>query len=168
LVRGHELYNKDVGIIGFGRIGQNMFRYLKVFGANPKYIFDPRTVRNGCLEELFEKSDIVIVCCSLTPITEGMIGYDLLSRLKEGAVLVNTARGEVMVEADLLRILLERSDLRVGLDVLTGEVLGTHFSSSLLCLNSVTVTPHMAGVTHESQEKAARISLRLLAGFLAT
>jgi len=83
-------------------------------------------------------------------------------------VLVNTARGEVMVEADLLRILLERSDLRVGIDVLAGEVLGTHLASSLLCLNSVTVTPHMAGVTHESQEKAARISLRLLTRFLAT
>jgi D-3-phosphoglycerate dehydrogenase len=168
IFRGHELYNKDVGIVGFGRIGQNLFRYCKIFGANVKHIFDPRTVKNGVLEELFEDSDIVVLCCSLTEVTHGMIDYDLLSRLKEGAVLVNTARGEVLVEQDLLRILLERSDLRVGIDVLTGEVLGTHFSSSLLCLNSVTITPHMAGVTHESQEKAARISLRLLTRFLAT
>ena len=162
LFRGNELYGKTVGIVGFGRIGQNMFRYLKVFGAKPKHIFDPRTVKNGCLEELFEGSDVIIVCCSLTEVTYGMIDYDLLSRLKEGAVLVNTARGEVMVEADLLRILLERSDLRVGTDVLTGEVLGTHLASSLLCLSSVTTTPHMAGVTFESQEKAAHLARKLL------
>ena len=162
LFRGNELFGKDVGIVGFGRIGQNMFRYCKVFGANIKHVFDPRTVRNGVLEELFENSDIVIICCSLTEVTYGMVDYDLLSRLKKGAVLVNTARGEVMVEADLLRILLERSDLRVGIDVLAGEVHGTHLASSLLCLSSVTTTPHMAGVTVESQEKAARIALKLL------
>ena len=102
------------------------------------------------------------MCCSLTEVTYGLIDYDLLSRLREGAVLVNTARGEVMVEADLLRILLERSDLRVGIDVLAGEVVGTHLASPLLCLNNVTVSPHMAGTTYESQEKAARIALKLL------
>ena len=165
LFRGHELYNKDVGIIGLGRIGKNIFKWLKSFGANVKYIYDPERVEGGDLGRLFEESDIVVVCCSLTPETEGMIGYDLLSRLKEGAVLVNTARGEVMVEADLLRILLERSDLRVGIDVLSGEVHGTHLASSLLCLNNVTITPHMAGVTVESQHKATLLALKLLVDY---
>jgi len=162
LFRGSELHGRTVGIIGFGRIGQNMYRYCKVFGADVKHIYDPRFVRGAKLEWLFEDCDIVVVCCSLTEVTYGLIDYDLLSRLREGAVLVNTARGEVMVEADLLRILLERSDLRVGIDVLAGEVVGTHLASPLLCLNSVTVSPHMAGVTVESQEKAARIALKLL------
>jgi len=162
LFRGNELYGKTVGLVGFGRIGQNLFRYLKVFGANPKHIFDPRTVKNGCLEELFEDSDIVVLCCSLTEVTYGMIDYDLLKRLKRDAVLVNTARGEVMVEADLLRILSERPDLRIGVDVLAGETKGAHLASPLLRCSGVTVTPHMAGVTIESQEKAARIALNLL------
>ena len=162
LFRGNELYGKTVGIIGLGRIGKNMYRYCKAFGADVKHVYDPRLVRGAKLEWMFEDCDVVLVCCSLTEVTYGLIDYDLLRRLKDGAVLVNTARGEVLVEKDLLRILLERSDLRVGIDVLAGEVFGTHLASSLLCLNSVTVSPHMAGVTYESQEKAARIALKLL------
>ena len=164
LFRGNELFGKTAGLVGFGRIGQNLFRYLKVFGANPKYIFDPRTVRNGCLGELFEDSDIVIICCSLTEVTYGMVDYDLLKRLKRDAVLVNTARGEVLVETDVLRILSERPDLRIGMDVLAGETKGAHLASPLLRCSGVTVTPHMAGVTVESQAKAARMALKLLRG----
>jgi phosphoglycerate dehydrogenase-like enzyme len=157
-----------VGIVGFGRIGQNLFRYCKIFGANVKHIFDPRTVRNGCLEELFEDSDIVLICCSLTEVTYGMVDYSLLRRLRRDAILVNTSRGEVLVEKDLERILLERPDIRVGLDVLGGEIFGLHLASPLLQFSNVTITPHQAGVCYESQEKAARISLRLLTRFLAT
>ena len=162
LFRGNELFGKTVGIVGFGRIGQNIYRYCKVFGANPKHIFDPRTVKNGCLEELFENSDIVIICCSLTEVTYGMIDYDLLSRLKENAVLINTSRGEVLVESDLVRVLLKRPDISIGIDVLAGEVHGTHLASSLLGLHNATVTPHMAGVTYESQYKAITIAKQLL------
>ena len=160
--RGNELFGKTVGIIGFGRIGRNMYRYLKAFGANIKYIYDPQLVEGGKLEWLFDESDIVIVCCSLTKETTGMIGYDLLSRLKKDAVLINTSRGEVLVESDLVRVLLKRPDICVGLDVLSGEVFGMHLSSPLLKMSNVTVSPHMAGVTCESQEKAARIALKLL------
>ena len=164
LFRGNELYGKTVGFVGFGRIGQNVFRYLKAFGAHIKSIYDPRVVEGGNLEAVFD-CDIVIICCALTEVTYGLIDYDLLSRLKEGAVLVNTARGEVLVEKDLLRILLERSDLRVGIDVLEGEVHGTHLASSLLCLNNVTITPHMAGVTVESQKKAAVLAKNMLIAY---
>ena len=162
LFRGNELFGKTVGIVGFGRIGQNIFRYCKVFGANPKHIFDPRTVRNGVLTELFENCDIVVLCCSLTEVTYGMIDYDLLRRLKRDAVLVNTARGEVLVETDVLRILSERPDLRIGMDVLAGETKGAQLASPLLQCSGVTVTPHMAGVTYESQYKAITIAKQLL------
>ena len=162
LFRGRELFGKTVGIIGFGRIGRNMYRYLKAFGANIKYIYDPQLVEGGKLEWLFNECDIVIVCCSLTEVTYGMIDYSLLERLKENACLVNTSRGEVLVEADLVRFLIKRPDVCVGIDVLAGEVLGTHLRSPLLRMSNVTVSPHMAGVTVESQEKAARIALKLL------
>jgi len=162
LFRGRELFGKTVGFVGFGRIGRNVFKWCKSFGALPKRIYDPRTVKGGKLEDIFDYSDIVVVCCSLTQETEGMIGYDLLKRLKENAVLVNTSRGEVLVAKDLERILLERPDISVGLDVLAGEVHGTHLASPLLRMNNVIVTPHMAGVTCESQEKAAQIALKLL------
>ena len=160
--RGNELFGKTVGIIGFGRIGRNMYRYLKAFGAKVKFIYDPSLVEGGKLEWLFDESDIVVVCCSLTKETHGMIGYSLLERLKERACLINTSRGEVLVEQDLVRFLLKRPDVCVGLDVLAGEVTGAHLRSPLLRMSNVTVSPHMAGVTYESQEKAARIALKLL------
>ena len=162
LFRGRELFGKTVGFVGFGRIGRNMYRYVKAFDANVKYIYDPALVIGGKLEWLFDESDIVIICCSLTEETEGMIGYELLERLKEGACLINTSRGEVLVEQDLLRFLLKRPDVCVGLDVLAGEVNGAHLRSPLLRMANVTITPHMAGVTCESQEKAAQIALKLL------
>lgn len=168
MLRGHELSGKQVGLVGFGRIGQRVARYCEAFDARIAY-HDPY-VKDGIfpawsLEEMFALSDAICICCSLTSETRGMIDRKLLVRLKPGAALVNTARGEVIVEADLINILGARSDLRVSLDVVTGEVMGSQTSSRLLELQErgqVVITPHMAGATVESQQKAAGIALGLL------
>ncbi len=161
LFRGNELAGKTVGFVGFGRIGRNVFRYCKAFGAHIQSIYDPRVVEGGSLEAVFD-CDIVIVCCALTEVTYGLIDYDLLSRLKKDACLINTARGEVIVEKDLVRVLLKRPDLSIGLDVLEAEVTGAHLSSPLLKMSNCTITPHQAGCCFESQTKAAEIALGLL------
>lgn len=98
-----------------------------------------------------------------------MIGYELLRRLPEGAVFVNTSRGEIVSEEGLLRILHERPDLRVGLDVISGEVENRHHLSPLLPYHDsgqIVVTPHIAGATVESQTKAARATLEILKSVL--
>ena len=161
LFRGRELAGKTVGFVGFGRIGQNVFKWCKAFDAIPLYIYDPRLVA-GCKLEWVFGCDIVIICCSLTEETHGMIGFDLLNGLKEGACLINTARGEVIVESDLVSVLLKRPDISIGLDVLSAEVFGSHLSSPLLKMSNVTVSPHMAGCTIESQHKAVLLAKRLL------
>jgi lactate dehydrogenase-like 2-hydroxyacid dehydrogenase len=174
LLRGHELAGKRVGLVGLGRNGRRLARYLNAFDARIAYS-DPNvadvSLTRLSLDELFETSQIVCVCCALTPQTQGMIGYSLLRRLPEGAVFVNTSRGEVVSEGGLLRILRERPDLRVGLDVISGEVEDRHRKSPLLPYHDsgqIVVTPHIAGATVESQTKAARATLEILKAVLGS
>lgn len=168
LLRGHELQGKRVGIVGLGRIGQRIARYCEAFGAKVAYhdpFVDSAAYLPVSLEELFDQSDVVCICCALTPQTEGMITLPLLIRLKPGACLVNSSRGEVIVEKDLAELLELRADLRVGLDVLAGEALGNQESSPLLRFHRsgrIVITPHVAGATVESQTQAARVALALL------
>lgn len=164
-LRGAELAGKQVGIVGLGRIGRRLVKWLRAFDARIAF-YDPfvpeADVPAWSLERIFSDSDVVCVCCSLTPETVGMIGRSLLERLRPGASLVNTSRGEVIREEDLAALLEARQDLRVGLDVLAGEVSGEHLSSPLLPFHrsgQVVITPHIAGATIESQTKAAQGAL---------
>lgn len=172
-MRGHELQGKRVGLVGFGRIGRRMAGYCAAFGARTVY-YDPYAQpESGAvpmpLADLFRTADAVCVCCALTPETAGMISGPLLHSLKKGACLVNTARGEVIDESALAALLKERPDLRVGLDVLQGEVTGRHGVSPLLPFHrsgQIVITPHIGGATVESQTLAAQGALRLLRGHL--
>lgn len=168
LLRGYELSGKLVGLIGLGRIGRRLARYCAAFGARVVY-HDPYVTTTSpaprALDAVFDECDVVCVCCGLTAETQGMITETLLARLKPGACLVNTARGEVVDERALVAVLTARPDLRVGLDVLPGEVTDTHLASPLLALHDagrIVVTPHISGATVESQSRAARIALGLV------
>lgn len=167
-LRGYELAGKQVGVVGLGRIGRRLARYCGAFDAQVAYhdpfVTDP-VLPAWPLEQVFAEADIVCVCCSLTPDTTNLVNGGLLRRLRPNAVLVNTARGEVIAEHDLAAVLRERGDIRVALDVLAGEVSDTHLTSPLMPFyesGRIVITPHMAGVTRESQTKAARGALRLL------
>jgi len=168
VMRGRELSGKRVGLVGMGRIGRRMATYCSAFDAEVVY-YDPYVDKSPwkkmSLEALFKSSDAVCVCCALTRETDGLIGFPLLSHLKEGASLVNTSRGEVIVETDLVTLLGERPDISVALDVLPGESQNLHRSSELIEFHKrgqIVVTPHVAGATQESQSKAARCALSLL------
>jgi len=173
-MRGHELAGKHVGLVGLGRIGSKMARYCQAFGATVSY-YDPYVqsgaIPNWSLEDIFEKSDAVCICPALTSETAGMINYDLISRLKNGASFVNTSRGEVVVDDDLASLLSERSDLRVGLDVLAGEVTASQYQSPLIEYHrrgKIVITPHIAGATVESQAKAAIGALNSLKRYFSS
>lgn len=170
LLRGHELQGRRVGLVGLGRIGRRLARFCEAFGATVAW-YDPYVAtgpgrRFDDLGELFANSDSVVVCCTLSAETEGMIGGELVRRLPRAATLVNIARGEILAEAEVAAVLRERDDLAAGLDVLRGEPQGTQFASPLRALaglGRIVVTPHVGGSTHESQANAARIALRLVA-----
>ena len=161
LLRGNELYGKTVGIIGLGRIGSNIARWCSAFGVERVLVCDPE-LGHPDLDTVMSESDVIVVSCSLNESTKDLISYRKLCKIRENCTLINTSRGEVIVEDDLARLLLKRPDIRVGIDVLRGEVYGAHLTSPLRQFNNVVITPHMAGLTYESNEKAARIAADLL------
>jgi phosphoglycerate dehydrogenase-like enzyme len=172
LMRGHELQGRRIGIVGFGRMGRRQRRYCEAFGAEvayyDPYVEDSKTPGFNSLEELFDWAQGVIICCSLTDETRLMIGEDQLKRLGPGAVLVNGARGAIVDEHALARLLDERDDIYVATDVVSGEVRGQQYESPLFRHEGtpqLTIVPHIAGATIESQAKAAFISLGLVQRF---
>jgi D-3-phosphoglycerate dehydrogenase len=161
ILRGTELSGLQVGLVGLGRNGGRMARYCQAFDATVAY-HDPFVRREDLprwpLEQIFSDSDAVVVCCTLTSETRGMIGRRHLSTMRQNAVFVNTSRGEIVLEDDLARVIDERPDLRIAVDVIVGEVTNTHVESPLVRLHrdgKMVVTPHIAGATVESQSKAA-------------
>jgi len=164
-----ELQGKWASVVGYGRIGMRVSKWCKAFGAKC-LVFDPYKFGfhdKNELEQIFEVCDAVVICCSLTPETRGMIGRDLLMSMKHGAALINTARGEIVDENALCEVMDERPDLRVAVDVLQGEVTGTADPERLRRRGAI-VTPHIAGETFDSRTKAARIILGLLKRELET
>ena len=170
-LRGYELNGRKVGIIGLGRIGANIARWCEEFGAKVSY-YDPyvksSTYHQKDIDEIFSTSDIVSISCVLTEETKGFINLELLSIMKYNAALINTSRGEILNEKDLLTVLQDRKDIRVCLDVLTGEVKDKQISSPLIDFHKtrqITITPHIAGATFDSQIKAAKGALQLLKNY---
>jgi phosphoglycerate dehydrogenase-like enzyme len=172
LLRGRELQGKTVGLVGFGRIGRKLAAYCHPFGCRVVY-FDPYVqssveedaVRVPELQDVWETSDVVVICCQLSEETRGMIRGDLIERCRTGALIVNTSRGEIIEENELVDVLRRREDIAFCADVVTGEVNDRHEESPLMTLfrsGRIVLTPHIAGATIESQEKAAVITLEFL------
>lgn len=168
ILRGDELYGKSVGIIGLGRIGSNLSKWLKIFGAKVSYCDIKKknnNIKKRSINFIFSKSKIVCICCSLNKDTYNLINLSKLKLLKKKAILINTSRGEVINEKDLIYFLNKRKDVFFSTDVLSGEINGTNLKSKLLNLHKqrrVIITPHIAGASNESQTKAAQISVNLL------
>jgi len=149
-----ELRGKQVGIVGFGRIGRDVARMVRGFLATPVYADETPASADveaalGAtrmpLDELLASSDIVTLHTPLTDATRGLIDAAALARMKPGAILINTARGPV-VENDALVAALDSGHLAgAGLDVFEVEPIGA--GHPLLGRPNVVTTPHVAGTT---------------------
>jgi len=157
------LSGKTVGIVGLGAIGQNVARLLKGFGC--RILYSKRTplapaeeealgARHAGLDEILSSSDIVSLHCPLTPATTNLIDKAALARMKPTAILVNVARGGVVVEADLAEALRARTIRGAAMDVFSIEPLPP--TSELLALDNIVVTPHLAAVTADTFEPTVR------------
>jgi len=124
---GSELLGKTIGILAFGNVGRHVARIAKGFGMNviaydaycPAEVIEAAgVVAAKSQDELFEKADIVSLHIPATAETKLSINYDLCSKLKKGAIIVNTARKEVIDEAGLLKLMAERTDLKYITDIM--------------------------------------------------
>ena len=140
-----------VGLVALGEIGRKVAERLRGTGltllaADPFADADAAAelgVSLVSLEELFDRADVVSLHAPLLPATEGMIGAALLERMPEGATIINTARGGLIAEDDLIAVLRRRTDLTALLDVTVLEPPAP--DSTLWDLDNVELTPHVAG-----------------------
>lgn len=157
---GNELYQKTVGIIGLGKIGQEVARRLAAFdthlvGYDPllsREIADRLGIRLASLDELLAASDIITVHAPRMAETIDMINAETLSRCKDGVVLINCARGGLMNEADVLAALESGKVGAAAFDVFTSE---PPEEWALVEHPRVVATPHLGASTEEAQSKVA-------------
>uniref|UniRef100_A0A7C5XI41 3-phosphoglycerate dehydrogenase n=1 Tax=Ignisphaera aggregans TaxID=334771 RepID=A0A7C5XI41_9CREN len=158
---GSELYGKKIGVIGFGRIGSRVARYAKAFKMDV-LVYDLRDVsrdveeiggRQIDLYELLKQSDVITLHVPLTPLTYHMIDDDELSLIRDGAILINTSRGEVINTRALIRHIDRLGG--VALDVLEQEPPRDELFRRLIEHPKVIVTPHIGAETRESMDRIA-------------
>ena len=172
---GVELFNKTIGVIGAGSIGKNVLDIAKGFRMNTlAYDIYQSGDYNYCtLDELFKKSDIVSINSPLTKQTHHLINKETISKMKNGVIIVNVARGEIIDTEALYEALLNKKIAYAALDVIEcEEILCTenqkckglenikeaclekfYINQKLLKLPNVTITPHMAYNTREAIER---------------
>ena len=156
-LQGTELRGKTLGILGLGRIGLEVARRARGFGmeliGSDPFVSAAVARENGItvvpVEELFAKSDYLTLHVGLTPQTHGIINAKTIATMKKGVRIVNCARGELVVEADLAAALKSGQVAGAALDVFTVE---PPKESPFFGLDNVILTPHIAGSTNEAQE----------------
>ena len=152
----HQLGGRTHGVFGCGNVGSEVVRMAEGFGmdtlAYDPYLSDDDlpagTERVGSKADLFERSDVVSLHAPLTDETRHAVGADELALLSESAILVNVGRGELVDEAALVDALDRGAIAGAGLDVFETEPPGS--DTPLFDFDTVVVTPHVAGSTHES------------------
>jgi glyoxylate reductase len=155
---GHRLWGKRLGIIGMGRIGQALARRARGFGLSVHYHNRRRVAEEieqaleatywESLDQMLAHMDIVSVNCPHTPATYHLLSARRLKLLREHAIIVNTARGEVIDENTLARMLANKEIAGAGLDVFEHE---PAVNPKLVRLDNVVLMPHMGSATLEGR-----------------
>jgi D-3-phosphoglycerate dehydrogenase / 2-oxoglutarate reductase len=159
---GVELAGKTLGVLGFGRIGQQVARRARGLGmrvvAYDPFVADERfrelgVERTTTPEHVYGEADFVTLHLPLTEETRGFLDAAAMTRMRDGVRIVNAARGELVDEAALLEALRSGKVAGAALDVFPSEP----YSGPLLELDNVVVTPHLAASTEEAQDRAGVI-----------
>lgn len=166
-----ELDGKTIGIIGFGRIGQSEGRIAKAMGMNVlAYDLYPNDAGREIgtyvtLDTLLAQSDVVTLHCNLTPENTGLINKERIAKMKDGAILINNARGQLIVERDVADALNSGKLAAAGLDVVYTEPIRA--DNPLLDAKNCIITPHISWACKESRQRIMDCTVDNVAAFLA-
>ena len=166
-----ELAGKTMGIIGFGRIGQATGRIARAMGM--EVLAYSRSVREEAkalaeyvdLDSLLARSDVIVLHCPLFPETEGIINKANIAKMKDGVIIINNSRGQLVVEQDLAEALNSGKVLAAGLDVVSTEPIRP--DNPLLGAKNCLITPHISWAPRESRQRIMDASVENLRAFLA-
>jgi len=167
-----ELSGKTMGVIGFGRIGQQTAAAAAALGMKLLYnngFRKPELETENCRfadrDELFEKSDVIALHCPLFPDTKGLINRNTIAKMKDGVILLNSSRGALVVDEDLAEALNSGKVYAAGLDVVSEEPIS--MDNPLLSAPNCIITPHIAWAAKESRAKLLDLGADNLAAFAA-
>lgn len=167
----NELYGKTLGIIGFGTIGQSVAAVAQAFGMNvlankrtPDKSMETATLKFADLEDIYKQSDIISLHCPLTPQTEGLINKDSIAQMKDGVIIINTARGPVINEKDAAAALESRKIYMLGADVLSKEP--PEKDNPLVANPHALITPHIGWTPMETRVKLLDLAAKNFFAFL--
>jgi glycerate dehydrogenase len=166
-----ELAGKTMGIVGYGRIGRRVGELARAFGMDV-LAYDPtrgsspdESPVTWCeLDDLFARADVISLHCPLTPQTAGLVNRDRLRRVKPGAMLINTARGGLIVEADLVEALAGGRLAAAAVDVVSTEPIRP--DNPLLTAPHCLITPHIAWATAEARQRLLQTTVANIVTFL--
>ena len=181
---GFDMHGKTIGIIGTGKIAKILIRLLKGFGMRilaydlyPDMKFaGEEGISYVSLDELYRESDIICLHCPLTDQTKYMIDKDSIDKMKEGVMIINTGRGQLINTNDLIEGLKEKKIAAAGLDVYEEEgeyfyedksdkIIDDDVLARLLSFNNVIVTSHQAFFTKEALHNIAETTLQNIEDF---
>ena len=166
-----ELDGKTMGIIGFGRIGQAEGRIAKALGMNVlAYDVYPNDAGRAIaeyvsLDELYARADVISLHCNLTPENERMINKDALAKMKDGVILINNARGQLIDEQDVADALNAGKMGAAGLDVVYTEPI--RGDNPLLKAKNCVITPHISWAPKESRQRIMDCAVATAKAYLA-
>ena len=166
-----ELEGKIMGIIGFGRIGQAEGRVAKALGMEI-LAYDMYPTRSGQeiaqyveLDELFARSDVITLHCNLTPENTGLINKEAIAKMKDGVILINNARGQLIHEQDVADALNCGKLGAAGLDVVYTEPIRA--DNPLLKAKNCIITPHISWAPKESRQRIMDCTVANAKAYLA-
>lgn len=166
-----ELAGKTMGIIGYGRIGQAVGEIAQAFRmrvlAYDSYrneSLENETMKYVGLNELFQESDVISLHCPSFDETKGIINKSNIDKMKNGVVIINTARGSLVVEEDLADALNSGKVYAVGVDVVSIEPIVAN--NPLLKAKNIFITPHIAWAPAEARARLLEMTINNLAAFL--
>lgn len=166
-----ELAGKKLGIIGFGRIGQATARIARSFGMKLLVhdtieikALEDDTLRFTDLNSLLRQADVISLHCPLTESTKGIINKDTISIMKNGVIIINTSRGQLVVEEDLKDALNNGKVAGAAVDVVSSEPIDEN--NPLLKAENCIITPHIAWAPRAARERLMNTAVENLQAFL--
>jgi len=173
---GRQFNGLSIGVIGFGRLGKFYAKYCHSFGAKI-YVYDPYVdevtsayTRLDSLQEICRKSNVLSIHVHVSEETTNLIDLKVLNLMKKDVLIINTSRGEVINEDDLIAFLQENDNARIATDVIANEVTNRLDSPIIkYAKNSaqVLITPHIGGMTKEAQEIAYNHAAQMLGKYFS-
>ena len=159
-----ELDGKTMGIIGFGRIGQDTGKIAQALGMKvlaydsfPKKELESETCHYADLDTVLGESDVIALHCPLFPDTEGIINKDTIAKMKDGVMIINNSRGPLIVEQDLRDALDSGKVAGAAVDVVSTEPI--QMDNPLIGAKNVIITPHISWAPKESRQRLMDIAV---------